>query len=83
MQAADWAQIESTGRLPDSVDRHLRHTRILKPGESSERFSNLLCRHRDEWLTIAEDGRKRGYRWARLVAPAQSPVEQGVSHAIA
>jgi len=83
MQAADWAQVESTGRLPDSVERHLRHTRILKPGESSERFSILLCRYRDEWLKIAEEGRKRGYRWARLLAPAQSPMDQGVSHAIA
>ena len=51
MQVADWAEIEITGRLPGAVERHLRHTRILKPGESSERLSNLLCRYRDEWLS--------------------------------
>ena len=82
MQVADWAQIELIG-LPNSVERHLRHTHILEPGESSERLSNLLCRNRDEWLRIAEEGRKRGYRWARLLAPSQSPMDQGVSHAIA
>jgi 7-cyano-7-deazaguanine synthase in queuosine biosynthesis len=83
MQAADWAEIESTGRLPDSVQRHLRHTHNLMPDESLGRFSNLLCRYRDEWFKIAEQGRKRGYRWAGLLARVQPPVEQGASHAIA
>ena len=83
MQAADWVGVESAGRLPDPVERHLRHTRIVMPGESSERFSNLLCRYRDEWLRIANEGHKRGYRWAQLLAPARSPMDQGVSHAIA
>lgn len=82
MQVADWAEIEPMGRLPDPVERHLRHTRILKPGESHKRFSALLSRNRDEWLKIAEDGRRRGYRWARLLAPARSPMDQGMTHAI-
>ena len=83
MQCAQWTEIDSNVLLPDPVERHFKHTRILKSGESAERFSNLICRNRDEWLKVAEEGRRRGYRWARLLAPTQSPVDQGVSHAIA
>src|SRR4051794_11558024 len=36
MQVAGWTAIEITRRLPGAVERHLRQTRILKPGESPE-----------------------------------------------
>ena len=83
MQCAKRTEIDSNLLLPDPVERHFRHTRILKTGESSEQFSNLLCRNREEWLKIAEEGRRRGYRWARLLEPPRSPMEQGASHATA
>jgi hypothetical protein len=83
MQVAEWTEIETTGRLPDSVERHLRHTGIVKPGESSQPIKNLLVRNRDEWLKIVADGQRRGYSWARLLEPPRPSMEQGASHAIA
>jgi hypothetical protein len=81
LQAAAWTEIDTTGRFPEPVERHLRDTQIFKPGESSERIKALLTRNRDEWLEIAEEGRKKGYMWARLLAPARPLVGQGASHA--
>ena len=81
MQVAEWADIEMIGRLPEAVERHLRHTRILKPGESPEALIALLARNRDEWLAIAAEGRRKGLPWARLLDPSRTPVSQGVSHA--
>ena len=81
MQVAEWADIEMTGRLPEAVERHLRHTRILKPGESPEALIALLARNRDEWVAVAADGRRKGLPWARLLDPSRAPVSQGVSHA--
>lgn len=81
MQAAEWTDIEITGRLPEAVERHLRDTRILKPGESPESIIALLARYREEWLTIANEGRRRGLPWARLLD--RNLVGQGASHAIA
>jgi hypothetical protein len=63
------------------VAAHLRHTRILKPGESPEALIALLARSRDEWLAVAADGRRKGFSWARLLDPSRRPVSQGVSHA--
>jgi hypothetical protein len=81
MQVAGWADIEITKRLPEAVERHLRQTRILKPGESPEPLIALLARYRDEWLAIADEGRRRGLPWARLLE--RKLVGQGVTHAIA
>ncbi len=83
MQCAQWTEIDSNALLPDQVEHHFRHTRILRSGESPERLSNLICRNRDEWLKIAEEGRRRGYGWARLLEPPRPSMEQGASHAIA
>jgi 7-cyano-7-deazaguanine synthase in queuosine biosynthesis len=80
-QVAEWAEIDTSGRLPGPVERHLRRTRILKPGESSAPIAELLARNRDEWLKIAAEGRRKDYRWAMLLAPARTPFGQGVSHA--
>jgi Queuosine biosynthesis protein QueC len=81
MQVVEWADIETKGHLPQAVERHLRHTRILKPGESPEALIALLARNRDEWLAIAVDGRRKGLPWARLLA--RNLAGQGASHATA
>ena len=81
MQVAEWIEIKFTGRLPEPVERHLRHTRILRPGESPEAFIALLTRNREEWLAIAAEGRRNGLPWARLLD--RSLVAQGASHALA
>jgi hypothetical protein len=81
MQVAEWADIELTGRLPEAVERHLRHTRILKPGESPEPLIALLARNRDEWLAVAAEGRRKSLPWARLLDSSRTPVRQGLSHA--
>jgi 7-cyano-7-deazaguanine synthase in queuosine biosynthesis len=79
MQVAGWTDIETTGRLPEPAERYLRQTRILKPGDSPERIIDLLARNRDEWEKLAAEGREKGYRWARLLAPAL--VGQGANYA--
>ncbi len=79
MQVAGWADIETTGRLPEAVERHLRHTRILKPGESPEALIALLARNRDEWMAVAAEGRRKGLTWARLLD--RNLVGQGASYA--
>ena len=58
MQVARWDDIEKTGRLPESVSRHLLETHILKVGESPEAIIDLLVRHRDEWKQIVAKGRR-------------------------
>jgi hypothetical protein len=82
-QVAQWTEIETPGRVPEPVEHHLRHTRVLKSGESPEARIALLARNRDEWMTIAEAGRREGYRWARLLSPARTLIGQGVNHAFA
>jgi len=79
MQAASLAAVQTTGRLPEPVDRHLRDTQILGPGDSAEPIIGLLSRNSDEWRLIAEAGRLKGYHWARLLD--RNLVGQGVSHA--
>ncbi|SRR5579883_51333 len=81
MQVAGWADIETTGRLPAPVERHLRRTRVLKLSDSPQPIIDLLARHRDEWELIAAEGREKGYRWARLLAPASGFVGQGANYA--
>ncbi len=81
MQVAGWADIELTGCLPEAVERHLRHTRILKPGEPPKAQIALLARNRDEWLDIAAEGRRKGLAWARLLDRSHTPARQGLSHA--
>ena len=75
MQVAEWADIEMTGRLPEAVERHLRHTRILRPGESPEALIALLARNRDEWLAVAAEGRRKGLPWARLLDSVPYPSQ--------
>lgn len=79
MQVAEWADIEVTGRLPGAVERHLRHTGVLKPDESPDAVIDLLARNRDEWMAVASDARRKGLPWARLLD--RNLVGQGVSHA--
>ena len=81
MQAASLATVQTTGRLPNPVDRHLRDTLILRPGDSPEPIIKLLSRNREEWQAIADAGRRKGYDWARLLDPARTLVGQGASHA--
>ena len=81
MQVADWADIDTTGILPGTTERHLLHTRILEPGETGENIISLLARYRDEWEQIAAEGRERGYEWAEMLAPIQVPVSPGANHA--
>jgi hypothetical protein len=81
MQVAGWADIEVIGRLPGAVERHLRHTGILKPGESPEAVIALLARNRDEWMAVASEARRKGLPWARLLD--RNLVGQGASHASA
>ncbi len=81
MQISAWTDIEITGRLPEPVERHLRCTRILKPGDSPLGIIDLLARNRDEWLQVAAEGRERGYAWARLLAPNRTSVESGATRA--
>jgi len=83
MQVAKWSNIDQTGRLPESVERYLRDSQILQSGESNEPIKKLLVRNRDEWMAIAEAGRRMGYQWARLLAPAHQPAALGASHATA
>ena len=81
MQVANWSDIELTGNLPESTERHLLDTRVLKPGDSREEVIRLLARYRDEWEQIAAEGRERGYEWAEMLAPIQVPVSPGANHA--
>jgi hypothetical protein len=82
MQAASLATVQTTGRLPEPVERHLRDTQILGPGDSPDPIINLLTRNSDEWRVIAGDGRRKGYDWARLLDPPRTLVGEGASHAI-
>ncbi len=79
MQVAERADIETTGRLPGAVERHLRHTRILKPGEPPEALIALMARNRDEWMAVAAEGRRKGLQWARLLE--RNLAGQGASYA--
>jgi len=81
MQVSEWTDIGTTGRLPETVERHLHYTQILKPGDSPLRIIDLLARNRDEWLQMAAEGRDRGYAWAWLLAPARISVESGATYA--
>jgi hypothetical protein len=49
--------------------------------KSPEALIRLFARYRDEWMAIAENGRREGYRWARLLARAGTLVGQGAGHA--
>jgi Queuosine biosynthesis protein QueC len=81
MQVAAWADIETTGCLPEAVERHLRSTCILKPGESREALIALLARNRDEWLAVAAEARRKGLSWAGLLD--RNLVGQGARYATA
>ncbi len=81
MQVAEWTDTDATDGLPQPVERHLRYTRILQADDSPERIVCLLVRYRDEWLKIAAEGRRNGYRWAELLAPASIVSEQGARYA--
>ena len=83
MQVASWDQVEKTGQLPDSVYRYLLETQILSCGESPGAIIDLLVRNRDEWKAMVAERRRLGFRWARLLDPARTPLERGVSHASA
>jgi hypothetical protein len=80
IQADEWTEIKKTGKLPEPVRLHLAHTGIIKPGERDGPIRSLLERNCEEWLQIASEGRRRGYSWANLLAPARSSAAQGVSH---
>ena len=58
---------------------------VAKPtGAYSFDLFGPLVRNRDEWMAIiAEEGRRMGYQWARLLAPAHYPAALGASHATA
>jgi 7-cyano-7-deazaguanine synthase in queuosine biosynthesis len=79
MQVAGWSDIEVTGRLPGAVERHLRHTGVLRPGEPPDAVTTLLARNRDEWLSVAAEARRKGLAWAGLLD--RNLVGQGASHA--
>lgn len=78
-----WEDIESAGRLPEPVHRYLLETQILKSGESPAAIIDLLARNRDEWKGIVAERRRLGFRWARLLNPALTPIGRGVSNASA
>jgi hypothetical protein len=80
MQAATWDVLEATGRLPESVYRHLRATQIPDHTAPADKVVDLLVRYREEWKRIVSERRDLGFHWARLLDPAREHVEQGLSH---
>jgi hypothetical protein len=83
MQVAKWDDIERTGQLPEPVYRYLLETQVLNSGESPRAIIDLLVRNRDEWKGIVAERRRLGFRWARLLNPALTPIGRGVSNASA
>jgi len=80
MQVAQLKNVDQRDRLPSAFERHVVSTGIVNRGESQKGVIALMARYADEWLTIADQARRNGHEWAKLLAPRQSQA-QGVSYA--
>lgn len=83
MQVVHLAALDSQSDLPRRLRRHLYGSGILADGESPHRVIKLLSRYRQEWWTIAAEGKERGWSWVKLLAPTPFPNLGGLSHASA
>jgi 7-cyano-7-deazaguanine synthase in queuosine biosynthesis len=82
MQVAWLKDMDAQKQLPPAFARHLISTEVLGLEQSQEDEIELLARYRDEWIAIASEQRRKGHKWARLLATPELKME-GVTHASA
>jgi len=83
MQVAHLSVLDTQADLPRRLRRHLFGSGIMGHGESPHLVIELLRQYRDEWLTIAAEGKKRGWHWASLLSPTMVANQGGLTHASA
>jgi len=69
LQVVNLGPLQVGGFVPQPVRRHLFATNVVSTEESMVPFLHLFSRYRDEWLSIAAEGKYCGWAWANLLAP--------------
>jgi 7-cyano-7-deazaguanine synthase in queuosine biosynthesis len=83
MQVVHLAALDSQDELPRRLRRHLLGSGVIGQGDSPLPQIELLRRYRQEWLTIAAEGKERGWSWVNLLTPTMFTNQGGLSHASA
>lgn len=83
MQVAHLSVLDSQDEIPRSLRRHLFGSGIVGHGESPQPVIELLRRYRNEWLTIAAEGKEQGWHWASLLFQTMFANQGGLTHASA
>ena len=83
MQVAHLSVLDSQDELPRSLRRPLFGSGIVGHGQSPHQVIELLRRYRHEWLTIAAEGKERGWHWASLLFQTMFANQGGLTHASA
>ena len=55
------------GRLPVSISKNLRQTKLIERGEPLDEFVNLYRRYRNEWIAFVIQAKSNGCEWTRFI----------------
>jgi len=68
MQVGFLGDLEPGKPLPDLVRRQLFGTGVIRKGQSTRSWVNVLVRYREEWLKLIALARCRGLRWSKWLS---------------
>jgi len=80
-QVVRFAEFDGQGEIPRRFRRHLLGSGVIGDDVPQEAVVGVLQRYRREWLDLAQEGARLGWRWTGLLSPQTSDTEKGLSHA--
>lgn len=80
-QVVRLSEFDGQGEIPRRFRRHLLGSGVIGDDVPQETVVGVLQRYRREWLDLAQEGARLGWKWTGLLSDPTGVTEKGLSHA--